>query len=124
VAVARNRKIGVDIEPLRPKIEAWSIVSQALTQREYAWWTALPTEARGRAFLSLWTRKEALLKATGVGLSVDPSLVEVLPAATLTDVPQLNAAHAWTFVELPLIGAVAFAVVTGKVEQLRLYDAR
>jgi 4'-phosphopantetheinyl transferase len=40
---------------------------------------ALPAAARGGAVLRYWTRKEALLKATGVGLAVAPAALTVTP---------------------------------------------
>jgi 4'-phosphopantetheinyl transferase len=40
---------------------------------------ALPTDRRLHACVELWTRKEAVLKALGVGLQVAPRDVHVLP---------------------------------------------
>jgi 4'-phosphopantetheinyl transferase len=39
----------------------------------------LPEEVRGDAFLAVWTRKEAILKATGDGLDVAMTELEVSP---------------------------------------------
>lgn len=69
---AHGRAVGVDLEPLRPDppLEAASLVFSPAERR------LLDTQAaalRGAAFLRLWTRKEARLKAEGQGFSRDPT---------------------------------------------------
>lgn len=81
VAVAR-REVGVDVER-RVDLEVvdLEVVDLAFTPREAAWVRSLAPGDQPDAFLRLWTAKEAYLKATGSGLSVPPSTVEVaLPA--------------------------------------------
>lgn len=71
--------VGVDIETDR-NWSAGEILQTArgvLSARELIQLQALPDEARRDALLRGWTRKEACLKALGVGLSIEPSLVEV-----------------------------------------------
>jgi 4'-phosphopantetheinyl transferase len=78
VAVSRRRVgVGVDIELDRPLDSLEQMMTVACTDREMASIRSLPPTARSRRFLSVWTAKEAVLKAVGLGLSVDPRQVEV-----------------------------------------------
>ena len=68
-AVTRHRKIGVDIEQIRPLPDIESIAEQFFSQQENAAFKAVSAEQKLAAFFNCWTRKEAYLKATGDGLS-------------------------------------------------------
>jgi 4'-phosphopantetheinyl transferase len=80
VAVATGREVGVDLERADERFleaeELSRLARRVLTasEREALWY--LPAEERPRAFLRAWTRKEALLKALGTGLSREPDTVE------------------------------------------------
>jgi 4'-phosphopantetheinyl transferase len=124
VAVARDREVGVDVERIRPGADRWSLVNHALTPRERLQLEQVPRASRSKAFLSMWARKEALLKAAGVGLGVDPALVE-LDLTSVRAVPlELGSAQDWTVVDVQLEGHVAAVAARGSVSELRLYDAR
>src|SRR5207253_10188751 len=77
VAVARGRELGVDLERVRPLPAAEAIARRFFSARERAVLDALPLRRRLDAFLSLWTRKEAFLKATGGGLGWGRALAAV-----------------------------------------------
>jgi 4'-phosphopantetheinyl transferase len=87
IAIARGRRVGIDVEPLRPLPDVEELADRVLSPAERTAWARLPAAARHRAFLRVWTRKEALLKATGTGLSVDPLTVE-LPDIDSASVPE------------------------------------
>ena len=70
VAVTRDRDVGVDIERVRPLDEALDIARAWFSAQDVAVLLAMPRARRSLAFLSLWTRKEALTKALGGGLSI------------------------------------------------------
>ena len=124
VGVACGREIGVDVEPLRQGVEEWSLPSHALAPAEHARFDSLPAARRSEAFLSIWTRKEALLKAAGVGLAVEPRLVEVGEGPSVLNVPaELGEVADWTLCDLPLDGHVAALAVAGPLSRLLLYDA-
>ncbi|MCJ2132804.1 4'-phosphopantetheinyl transferase superfamily protein [Methylobacterium sp. J-026] len=61
--------IGVDIEGLRPIPDALRIARAHFAADEAGALAALPPEMIGPAFFGLWTRKEAVVKALGTGLS-------------------------------------------------------
>lgn len=81
VAVATGRDVGVDVEPVRPAPPA-AVVEHLLTALEAHALDRLDGGVRDAAFARAWVRKEAALKAVGVGLAVEPCLVEVGVAHT------------------------------------------
>jgi 4'-phosphopantetheinyl transferase len=77
LAVARGREVGVDVERLDANIDAESLARTALSTGERAALMALPRRERAAALIRAWTRKEAVMKATGRGASLSPDRVEV-----------------------------------------------
>ncbi|MCO5170368.1 MAG: 4'-phosphopantetheinyl transferase superfamily protein [Planctomycetes bacterium] len=68
VALSRAGPVGVDVERRRGDVEALDLARRYFAPAEAARLAALPAGERAGAFLRLWTRKEALLKAAGQGL--------------------------------------------------------
>ena len=68
-AVARGREVGVDAEAIDRQIDVQSIASRHFTGREPGYITAGEGEQQHERFFTVWTLKEAFLKATGRGLS-------------------------------------------------------
>jgi 4'-phosphopantetheinyl transferase len=82
VVLAEGARVGIDVEG--PEAlgggdgrDLWEAV---LRPSEQALVARLPEELRAEAFLGVWTRKEAILKATGDGLEVAMTELEVSPA--------------------------------------------
>ena len=66
-----NCPVGVEVEFLQP-VRGWEqIAREVFSQSEAESLMALPDELRFKRFFYLWTRKEALLKATGDGWGID-----------------------------------------------------
>jgi 4'-phosphopantetheinyl transferase len=76
-AVTALGELGVDVEQVRPRINHLDLAARFFAPQEAATLRALPAEASVVAFYNAWTRKEAILKATGLGLSYGPERVEV-----------------------------------------------
>jgi len=70
IAVCLDAEIGIDVEAVRP-IPEWAdiAVSQFSTGENQSIHAEAPAH-RMEAFFRCWTRKEALIKAVGMGLSV------------------------------------------------------
>jgi 4'-phosphopantetheinyl transferase len=64
-----SKKIGVDLEYLRPISDALKLARRFFSPQETSAIEQLTGIARERAFLQIWTAKEAYLKAIGDGLS-------------------------------------------------------
>ncbi len=79
LAVAWRREVGVDIEEVSRALSPEELAPQVLSSREQAWLRDQEPEQRGAAFLTLWTAKEAYVKATGQGLSFPLTRLTLLP---------------------------------------------
>jgi 4'-phosphopantetheinyl transferase len=77
IAITTTGELGFDVERLDRRFDLFTLAEQTLTPRERAEWVRLPVAHRQRAVLRYWTRKEAMLKASGDGLTVGPDTVEV-----------------------------------------------
>jgi 4'-phosphopantetheinyl transferase len=84
VAVANAPTVGVDIERFPPRLPLDEVMAMAATPAEHRQWGALAGAQRQHAMLRLWTRKEAMLKAFGAGLTIDPARIET-GADSVTD---------------------------------------
>jgi 4'-phosphopantetheinyl transferase len=83
VVVALGTEIGVDIEKVRERPSFERLAARFYAEQERAALAAAPVSDRERVFLRLWTRKEAHLKATGTGLSVNLKAIDTLAPAPL-----------------------------------------
>ncbi|HXM35921.1 MAG TPA: 4'-phosphopantetheinyl transferase superfamily protein, partial [Pyrinomonadaceae bacterium] len=63
-------EIGVDLEQINPEFTGDDIARRFFSAAEVACLDQLPADARGLAFFNCWTRKEAFIKAKGIGLSL------------------------------------------------------
>jgi 4'-phosphopantetheinyl transferase len=68
-AVTKGREVGIDLEWIEPGVDVEPLAERFLSAREKASLYGLPRDQAQARFYMLWTRKEALLKAMGVGLS-------------------------------------------------------
>ena len=87
-ALARDRAVGIDVEFIRDDPACLEIAEGHFSRREVKTLRALHRSQRAPAFFNCWTRKEALIKAQGQGLSLplnafDVSLAPGEPAALL-----------------------------------------
>lgn len=77
VALSSRGRIGVDIEEWDPRRSVDLIVESVFTAAERADMECTDASQRQRLFFKLWTIKEALVKAVGMGLSLDMSSFQV-----------------------------------------------
>ena len=133
VAVARA-PVGVDVEQLdgRPRPlggdgDPEALARLVLSGAEQAALAAVPPCGRARAFLVAWTRKEAVTKATGDGLSA--AFSDVVVATTPGGPPRLVS---WPYPRAPqsvslldldaASGYVAALAVIGRCDTVRARD--
>jgi 4'-phosphopantetheinyl transferase len=109
-AVTGTREVGIDIEHINARTAIELIPERFFSAWEAAQLRALPAAQQTDAFFRCWTRKEAYIKARGLGLSLpldsfDVSLAPGEPAALL------RGAGNYSVRELPAPVGFAAAVV-------------
>jgi 4'-phosphopantetheinyl transferase len=77
IGIGSGDGLGVDIELLRTVDDVWPVAEQNFSADVYAALRRTPPADVAHAFLSVWTRKEACLKAAGIGLNLLPASFEV-----------------------------------------------
>ncbi len=128
VALASGRNIGVDIELIREDIELESLARRNFSPREVSELMALPPEQRTLGFFHCWTRKEAYIKAQGLGLSLpldsfDVSLAPNEPAILRATRPDANESARWSLHSLDVESNYAAALaVEGNDLEIRCWD--
>ena len=76
LAFCQNCEIGIDIEYTQRNADIDGISGKVFTRREQDMLMQLGDSEKRREFFRLWTAKEAFMKATGRGFSLDPSSIE------------------------------------------------
>lgn len=128
VAITQGRKIGVDVERIRTDMELENIASHNFSKLEFSELMALPHEQREAGFFNCWTRKEAYIKAHGLGLSLpldsfDVSLLPDHPAILRATRPDPQEALRWSLLSLDVAPNYAGALaVEGSALEFRLWD--
>lgn len=126
VGVTRNRSIGVDVERIRTMMDFERVARRFFSQNEVTELMSFPLDQRQRAFFECWARKEAYIKAHGLGLSLpldsfDVSLDE--PALLRTARPDPSESARWTMLSLAVDPGYAGAVtVAGHNPKFWLWD--
>lgn len=77
IAVSRTREVGIDIERMDARAASEKVPERFFAPAEVAALRALPEHLQTEAFFRCWTRKEAYVKARGLGLSIDLAGFEV-----------------------------------------------
>ncbi len=68
IAVGHVKKLGVDLEEVNQDRNVENLARRVFSQLELEEYLSLPVEKRTAGFFNGWTRKEAYLKAMGVGI--------------------------------------------------------
>lgn len=68
-AICRDHPIGVDVEAIDRSVDFEMLAEQYFAAREHELIVEAPPQQRAEIFFRLWTLKEAMLKAVGVGLA-------------------------------------------------------
>ena len=108
-----GRRIGVDVEQIRGDLEVDEIAERFFSPLERRYLASLPATQRRREFFRFWARKEALLKATGVGLSASLDSFSVLfPGHEHSLRLQAEGEQKWLIQDIDLQPGYAAAVAT------------
>ncbi len=99
-----HQPVGVDIEQLRDSVECDKLTRLVLSDVERSAWAQLPEADKRLAFFRTWTRKEALLKASGLGLAGNMRQLQLPLSAQPLAIHHCFTpidVHPWTLYDLP-----------------------
>jgi 4'-phosphopantetheinyl transferase len=94
IAVSRGLELGADVETMQRAVDHLAVSAHYFTPEEQE--DILRASDTKRRFLELWTRKEAVLKASGVGIMDDLKVLRVDPeqvSLTIRHAEFLRMAH-------------------------------
>src|SRR5271155_3096552 len=123
MAFSLGRKLGIDVESIRPAVASEEIAERFFSSREVAELQSLPPAMRAEGFFLCWTRKEAYVKAIGNGLQIPLKSFHV--SLTPSEPARLESADSkrWTLRSLrPGTGFVGALVAEGKDWDLHCWD--
>lgn len=86
LAVAPGTELGVDIEQVDRAVPDEELAAEVCTQPELVALHAMSGASRLEAFIALWTAKEAVVKAEGLGLSLPLMRVRLMPTRDAAEV--------------------------------------
>lgn len=119
IALARGRRIGVDVERADNDIPSLDLARQNFSLREVIALEKIAEEERATMFCRIWTRKEALLKAIGVGLAGLHHNIDLFDGEDFF----LHGAH-WKVLNLDIAqGYAAALAVEGSMCEIRMRSA-
>jgi 4'-phosphopantetheinyl transferase len=115
IAVTWGHPVGVDVERVRPLADLPAMVQTCFAVEEQEEFWSLPKSVQLRAFLTGWTRKEAVLKATGEGLrrplsSFAVTITPDKPPRLLRLDSDTNVGREWTTADLAGNGETVAAI--------------
>lgn len=117
--------VGVDVESLREVSNAERMARRFFSPNEQLKINTLGGAPRNRAFLRIWTQKEAYLKATGLGVGMALREVEtepdpMSPPRLISVAGDRAEAARWTLIEGGVPGAVCTVAIRGPAPTLRV----
>ena len=113
--------IGVDIEVRLPVDDSDLIANRFMAAAEKREFEAIGAEQKAEAFLYWWTRKEACMKASGLGLALPTQdfVVPILPASVRASVVLPLVPRSWTlFGFKDVAGTVGACAVAGSATSI------
>lgn len=97
LAIGQGCRFGVDIESYCPSSPHEAIVGQHFSRAEQEQWRSAAPDGRAKVFARIWTRKEAALKAVGIGIIDDLAMLDTTGETSLChSLAKLNLGTDWT----------------------------
>jgi 4'-phosphopantetheinyl transferase len=69
IAVAKGREVGIDLEKIRPEVDAVKLAKRFLSAKDQAFVESGDPTGRHERFLQSWVAREAVFKAKGTGIT-------------------------------------------------------
>jgi 4'-phosphopantetheinyl transferase len=123
LAFARRCEIGIDLESIRADFAGDEIAQHYFSKQELTELRALPETMRTVGFFECWTRKEAYIKARGLGLQIPLQSFSVSLTPDQPETLQSEDASRWKLRSIDVHPAFAGAIAAeGHEWQLRFWD--
>ncbi len=126
ISITQQNAVGIDIERMKTGIDFTKIARRFFSTQEQNALVSLSQEEVPRAFYRCWTRKEAYIKAMGMGLSLP---LESFSVSLEPDQPPIilhgetDQTEAWSLYELvPAENYVAAVAISGTDYELRYFE--
>ena len=126
-AFSNGPELGVDIEFIRPDFATEEIAQRFFAPEEVKMLVSIEPAERTMAFFHCWTRKEAFIKARGMGLSLPLNRFVVnfgpdVPCGVLSAQEEPEASKHWNIYDLqPAEGYAAAFAAQAPTMQVRLW---
>jgi 4'-phosphopantetheinyl transferase len=116
--LGERSEVGIDVEVRRAMPDALELARDYFSAGELQSLQELPAASREEAFLIGWTRKEAFLKALGLGITVDLRQVHVGLQNSAQSVKYVspNSSHLLNVVSIPVADDVFAAIALSTSE--------
>lgn len=122
-AFSVQREVGIDVEAVRWNIDKEAFASRVFSAAELAELHSLPRDLQNLGFFHCWTRKEAYIKARGLGMGIPLDSFEVSLSPGHPEVLRSVDSGRWSLCSIqPAAGFVGAVVGEGKGWGLRLWN--
>lgn len=119
IAVATS-PVGIDVELINRKFGYHAILNNNFSLKEAAY---INHDDNFKRFFLLWTRKEAILKATGIGLTDHLKLIPSLDGQYAIESALLSTANSWQLRSFEINGDYIATIATNMLKNnLRFWD--
>jgi len=105
--------VGIDVELINPKFSYHAILNNNFSAHEAAY---INFDDNFKRFFLLWTRKEAILKATGIGLTDHLKLIPSLDGEHVIDGTLLSTANNWQLNSFEISGDYIATIATNMLK--------
>lgn len=112
IAVASS-PVGIDVELINPKFSYQAILNNNFSLHEAAY---INLDDNFKRFFLLWTRKEAILKATGIGLTDHLKLIPSLDGRYSLEGAILSTADNWQLSSFEINGGYIATIATSMLK--------
>lgn len=113
VGVSKDFEVGVDIEKWTDSIDYEGVLDLCFSESEQNFWRDLSVDQRQAFFYQQWVRKESFVKAVGLGLELDVSLVKttLTGAGRFLSLPaECGLSENWSLIDLELPAGISGAI--------------
>lgn len=115
-----NSPVGIDMEEVDPAFDYSDIVNQSFTSEEKKY--LHQSDMAVNRFYELWTRKEALVKATAKGITDDLKVTSCLSGTNVLNKDVIDSVENWLIESFEVTDGYIGSLAHSKEAKLRFFD--